>query len=323
MDSPPHTPLRPLNADVVKACTCNCSHKDSGSNENASSSQSGHQWRPLTRNPFALPKNKDPVTPIALPRLDKKEDDEEVEKPLLEDPSPPISPAKPIQGFQSTTAKAETEEPQQLLNPGPTWVNLFYDLTWTATFSSLTQNGKFSDVWDIVSYIAFFVAVWWIWASQTLYNINFYTDDWFHLAYIFLQMVIFGTLAATTRGYDVTTYIMHSPGEETLVPEPVGEITPEQHEAVMVTNLSMNVIAASILISRVLFLIQHLRGKLPYSQPFVLPEEGLGNGAKSLMYSPMHGAQFAGEDTRTASLGNSTLFPLVLWFLSRAALWHG
>ncbi|KAF8670156.1 hypothetical protein RHS04_08665 [Rhizoctonia solani] len=27
----------------------------------------------------------------------------------------------------------------ELEEPGPTWVNLFYDLAWTATFASLTQ----------------------------------------------------------------------------------------------------------------------------------------------------------------------------------------
>ncbi|KAG8722021.1 hypothetical protein FRC08_007790 [Ceratobasidium sp. 394] len=60
----------------------------------------------------------------------------------------------------------------------PSWLNLLYDLAWTATFSSLTSNTKFKGLWDIVSYTVFFTTAWWLWVSQVFYNAEFYTDDW-------------------------------------------------------------------------------------------------------------------------------------------------
>ncbi|KAG9079387.1 hypothetical protein FS749_008560 [Ceratobasidium sp. UAMH 11750] len=60
----------------------------------------------------------------------------------------------------------------------PSWLNLFYDLAWTATFSSLTSNTQFRDPWNSLSYVAFFITAWWLWVSQVFYNAEFYTDDW-------------------------------------------------------------------------------------------------------------------------------------------------
>ncbi|KAG9088904.1 hypothetical protein FS749_001768 [Ceratobasidium sp. UAMH 11750] len=60
----------------------------------------------------------------------------------------------------------------------PSWLNLLYDLAWTATFSSLTSNAKFKDLWDTLSYAVFFATAWWLWVSQVFYNAEFYTDDW-------------------------------------------------------------------------------------------------------------------------------------------------
>ncbi|QRW21734.1 transmembrane protein [Rhizoctonia solani] len=98
----------------------------------------------------------------------------------------------------------------------PGWLNLFYDLAWTATFSSLTSNNQFREPWDSVSYVVFFIVAWWMWVSQALYNIDFYSNDWFHLLFIFLQLLVFGALAATTRGFDISNYILHSPGSSEL-----------------------------------------------------------------------------------------------------------
>ncbi|KAG8693075.1 hypothetical protein FRC08_009334 [Ceratobasidium sp. 394] len=141
----------------------------------------------------------------------------------------------------------------------PEWLNLFYDLAWTATFSSLTSNNKFKAPWDSVTYIVFFTIAWWIWTSQVFYSIDFYTDDWFHLLVIFLQLVIFGALAAITRGIDVSTYILHSPGSTTLESSDVETITPERYSAERLTKLSFRAIAIVIAFSRLLLLVQHIR----------------------------------------------------------------
>ncbi|CAE6448074.1 unnamed protein product [Rhizoctonia solani] len=141
----------------------------------------------------------------------------------------------------------------------PSWLNLFFDLAWTATFSSLTSNNKFKDAWDSVSYIAFFITAWWLWVSQVSYNINFYTDDWFHLLFVFLQLLVFGALAATTRGYDVTNYILRSPGSSELETYDITTISPDRYAAEHLTKLSLRVITFVVALSRILLLIQHIR----------------------------------------------------------------
>ncbi|CAE6425178.1 unnamed protein product [Rhizoctonia solani] len=203
-----------------------------------------HQWRPISCNPFDLGEGDGTIR------------NEEYHS-LLE--APPENPRD--SGMTLRTASPPQTESKPLLNPGPTWVNLFYDLAWTATFSSLTQNGQFDSTWDAASYTAFFVVVWWLWASQALYEMNFYTNDWFHLAAIFLQLGIFGLLAATTRGFDVTAYILHSPGMPgTLDPKPMADITdPKRYNSEMTARVSLRVIAFSLAMSRVVLLIQYLR----------------------------------------------------------------
>ncbi|CAE6483799.1 unnamed protein product [Rhizoctonia solani] len=72
---------------------------------------------------------------------------------------------------------------------------------------------------------------------------------------------IFGLLAATTRGFDVTAYILHSPGMPgTLDPIAMADITdPDRFNSEMTARVSLRVIAFSIAMSRVILLIQYFR----------------------------------------------------------------
>ncbi|KAG9076572.1 hypothetical protein FRC06_009441 [Ceratobasidium sp. 370] len=139
----------------------------------------------------------------------------------------------------------------------PSWLNLFYDLAWTATFSSLTSNAQFKDPWDSVSYIVFFTTAWWLWVSQVFYSAEFYTDDWFHMLFTFLQLIIFGALASATRGFDITNYILHSPGSDNLELYDIDTITPDRYGAERLTKISVR--HPNPLDHSALLLIQHLR----------------------------------------------------------------
>ncbi|CAE7226053.1 unnamed protein product [Rhizoctonia solani] len=141
----------------------------------------------------------------------------------------------------------------------PSWLNLFYDLAWTATFSSLTSNNQFREPWDSISYVVFFIIAWWMWVSQVLYNVDFYSNDWFHLVFMFLQLLVFGALAATTRGFDVSNYILHSPGSTGLRVYDIMTIDPERYKAERLTKVSFRVITLVVALSRAFLLIQHLR----------------------------------------------------------------
>ncbi|KAF8601826.1 hypothetical protein BDV93DRAFT_607937 [Ceratobasidium sp. AG-I] len=193
-----------------------------------------HQQRPICQNPFSV--------------LEDNTKKENILK-VLSKPKP-CSPEEEIRDLKAKLFDYDNR---------PTWVNLFYDLAWTATFATLTQNGQLNEPWETVSYTAFFVVVWWMWASQVLYSVNYYTNDWFHLGFIFLQLVVFGMLAATTRGFDVTNYILHSPGIPYLDPQTTDQMEkPERYSDDRLAHLSLEIIALAVAISRVLLFIQHL-----------------------------------------------------------------
>ncbi|CAE6481166.1 unnamed protein product [Rhizoctonia solani] len=89
----------------------------------------------------------------------------------------------------------------------PAWLDLFYDLAWASTFSNLTQNNVISGGEESLSYAVFFALVWWMWVSQVSYDIRFYSNDWFHRILVFLQLCVFGALAAFTSKFDVTAFV--------------------------------------------------------------------------------------------------------------------
>ncbi|QRW26608.1 low temperature requirement protein LtrA [Rhizoctonia solani] len=70
--------------------------------------------------------------------------------------------------YQQITSGGSTSNIPELRVPGPAWVNLFYDLAWTATFASLTHNNNTNGLWGTLSYVTFFTVVWWLWVSQSL-----------------------------------------------------------------------------------------------------------------------------------------------------------
>ncbi|KAG8699337.1 hypothetical protein FRC11_013771, partial [Ceratobasidium sp. 423] len=91
-------------------------------------------------------------------------------------------------------------------------------------------------------------------------------------------MGIFGSLAATTRGYDITTYILRSPGLEpgTLDSKTLEEITdPKRYNDELTARASIQVIACSLALSRVILLVQHLR-VLAYAHLTVRSHKGRG-----------------------------------------------
>ncbi|QRW10054.1 Serine/threonine-protein kinase [Ceratobasidium sp. AG-Ba] len=89
----------------------------------------------------------------------------------------------------------------------PAWLDLFFDLAWASTFSNLTQNNTISGGKETISYGVFFSMVWWMWVSQVSYDIRFYSNDWFHRIFVFLQLCVFGALSAFTNKFDVTAFV--------------------------------------------------------------------------------------------------------------------
>ncbi|QRW20603.1 low temperature requirement protein LtrA [Rhizoctonia solani] len=218
--------------------------------DNGLTEQRLEQWRPLWQNPFIDPdlglSSKSDYNPTPTPGGDVG-DEKLTERPAMS------------RGTTSLSKQSSVVKPAKVTHAGPTWVNLFYDLAWTASFASLTQNGKLDGPWDMASYATFFLLVWWLWASQTLYSIHFYTNDWVHLLSTLVQLIIFGLLAATTRGYSFIAYILESPGMDTLDPKTMEEmVDPVRYQEDRITYYSLKVIACSVATSRTILWLQHI-----------------------------------------------------------------
>ncbi|KAF8674595.1 Bacterial low temperature requirement A protein (LtrA) [Rhizoctonia solani] len=147
----------------------------------------------------------------------------------------------------------------------PAWLDLFYDLAWASTFANLTQNNMISGGEESISYAVFFSMVWWMWISQVSYDIRFYSNDWFHRIFVFLQLCTFGALAAFTSKFDVTAFVGSDdkdPVQKAL--DDFNRVSPNQQLAndlaeQRIPEVSFFGIALVIGISRVLLCIQYIR----------------------------------------------------------------
>ncbi len=79
-----------------------------------------------------------------------------------------------------------------------TWLELFYDLVFVAVVAALgirlLADSSFTG-W--MSYAAYFILVWWLWASHTFYADRFDTDDLVYRMFAAAQMVTLALLAAS------------------------------------------------------------------------------------------------------------------------------
>ena len=98
-----------------------------------------------------------------------------------------------LAAIKPPTLQTETEDERNA-----TWLELFYDLVFVATVAMLgTRLAADTSTTGWLSYAAYFLLVWWLWASHTFYADRYDTDD---LVYRFLaggQMVAIAILAAS------------------------------------------------------------------------------------------------------------------------------
>ena len=79
-----------------------------------------------------------------------------------------------------------------------TWLELFYDLVFVATVAVLgTRLVADTSVMGWLSYAAYFLLVWWLWASHTFYADRYDTDDLVYRTIAGAQIVTIAVLAAS------------------------------------------------------------------------------------------------------------------------------
>jgi low temperature requirement protein LtrA len=83
-------------------------------------------------------------------------------------------------------------EPTGLLTvPMTVWLELFYDLVFVAAILVLSDAASHGhDATRIVRVVAFFVALWWVWLSTTLFTNRFRTGDMVHRILVLGQMFL-------------------------------------------------------------------------------------------------------------------------------------
>ncbi|KAH7108358.1 hypothetical protein BKA62DRAFT_782040 [Auriculariales sp. MPI-PUGE-AT-0066] len=123
----------------------------------------------------------------------------------------PFDPIQEDPNFDEKTlpiAQHEEEDEGELdtVEPVPEWLELFFDLAWTVTFSGLSGNTPIKGAMTVLSFIIFFVLAWWLWTAQVLYDTkaSFYVNDALHRFILLIQFLLFGALAAFTSGFDIT-----------------------------------------------------------------------------------------------------------------------
>ncbi|KAF8747443.1 Bacterial low temperature requirement A protein (LtrA), partial [Rhizoctonia solani] len=213
-------------------------------------------------------------------------------------------PQNPVD--QKSEGPEDARRPE-LKHPGSKWIHLFYDLAWTASFASLAQSGTFIEPMVAIKPPRFISSTqnmmgrksYHIYRSLPRYcgsgplSIYFYTNDWFHFISIFLQLFIFGMLAATTNGYDITAYISHSPGLDDLVPEPElsqlpEEVQLEHYSAERTDLLSARTMALAFAITRFLHLVQYLRACVYARWGKVQPHESWAHYVHNIIHPEMY-----------------------------------
>jgi hypothetical protein len=125
---------------------------------------------------------------------------------------------------------------------------------------------------DAISYVCYFIFVWWIWVSQVAYNMRFRQADILHRIWMFLQLIVFCALAAFTKDFDITNGLVNNNAEQqelekvlvlsfTASVEDSNALKYRQDRLPLLNSQCLSFVMAS---SRLLLLIQYIVGEQPY-----------------------------------------------------------
>ncbi|EJD37330.1 hypothetical protein AURDEDRAFT_173605 [Auricularia subglabra TFB-10046 SS5] len=170
---------------------------------------------PFSESPFRVPTG-NATSPSVRTDAEKlgeaAADDSKAQLPLLDDAfsvtpdgTVVIDESLGAPGSGSTTAgdKPVTGRPDESSESGPpSWLGIFFDLAWTATFSNLTSNTELTTFSTLLSYAVFFALAWWLWAAQVTYDTKHFRNDFWHRGMLLFQLAIFGALSAFTKDFN-------------------------------------------------------------------------------------------------------------------------
>ncbi|KZO92555.1 hypothetical protein CALVIDRAFT_540830 [Calocera viscosa TUFC12733] len=103
----------------------------------------------------------------------------------------------------------------------PDWLELFYDLVIVAVLSVFSSAHEVSSPQSVLIYFSYFVIIWWVWASQTMYDVHFQANDWLHRIFKCMQLAAFAFVGATSGNFTPFSVI----GNDGLDPESIAADT--------------------------------------------------------------------------------------------------
>ncbi|KZS89234.1 hypothetical protein SISNIDRAFT_458965 [Sistotremastrum niveocremeum HHB9708] len=226
----------------------------------------------------------------------------------------------PLDEEKKAELEDQEEEGELTVAEEVPWIDLVLEIAMTTAFTNLTDNTPIVTAQNATSYLCFFALVWWIWASQVAYNIRFRQSDWLHRGFAFLNLALFGALAAFTNNFDITTGLTPAFNPElfdsvaALGTTDGATIQAQMYRDALIPILNAKGISVCMALSRVVLLLQYLLVLL-YSRPAHRP--GIMVHLSSLIASILcyTTAFLLLLEESTSSTRPRNIAKLVLWFL--------
>ncbi|KAH7047995.1 bacterial low temperature requirement A protein-domain-containing protein [Linnemannia elongata] len=90
--------------------------------------------------------------------------------------------------FKKPTVVSELVEDPEGEKKTATWMELFFDLTFVANITIFTHQHPIIDTTTFLRYCGWFTILWWMWLSQTMFDVRFSTDDLLNRIWKLIQL---------------------------------------------------------------------------------------------------------------------------------------
>ncbi|KAF9904045.1 hypothetical protein EC991_003143 [Linnemannia zychae] len=90
--------------------------------------------------------------------------------------------------FKKPTVVSELVEDPEAEKKTATWMELFFDLTFVANITIFTHQHPIVDTTTFLRYCGWFTILWWMWLSQTMFDVRFSTDDLLNRIWKLIQL---------------------------------------------------------------------------------------------------------------------------------------
>ncbi|KAG0260825.1 hypothetical protein DFQ27_003305 [Actinomortierella ambigua] len=95
--------------------------------------------------------------------------------------------------------------------PRASWLELFYDLLYVANLSEFTHSHPITDGQSLMTYVGWFVILWWTWAGQTFWAARYDMDDLFSRGLKLVEfwaLISFGSFSSDHLHHTVHGFII-------------------------------------------------------------------------------------------------------------------